>query len=63
MSLLVKTNVVTLARQLGKKKQPAVASIAGDFLPALELKVGKLIEDAIERSRANGRKTAMGKDI
>ncbi|OYT43744.1 MAG: DUF1931 domain-containing protein [Candidatus Aenigmarchaeota archaeon ex4484_56] len=38
-------------------------NMSGDFAEALSTKVEKLIKDAIERAKANGRKTLRGYDL
>ena len=38
-------------------------NIAGDVVPALNVKVEALVKKAIERAKANGRRTLMAKDI
>lgn len=38
-------------------------SISSDFVETLNEKVKKLIEEAIARAEANGRRTIMGKDV
>ncbi|MEM4282453.1 MAG: DUF1931 family protein [Candidatus Woesearchaeota archaeon] len=38
-------------------------NVAGDFADALEKKVEQLIRDAIERAKANNRRTVMSKDL
>ncbi len=63
MKLTVKTNVAAYARKLGSDKGSEVKSVADDFLPALEAKTKKAVEEAVERARANGRKTVMGRDL
>ncbi len=63
MGLLVKTNVAAFVKELGKAKGCAVRNVADDFLPAAEEKAKKLIEEAVERARANNRKTLMGRDL
>jgi len=45
------------------KKRTGELNIAGDFAPTLNNKVEELIRKAIERAKANGRKTVMGRDI
>ena len=62
MGLVVKTNIVALVKKVNESKGSHVNSVADDFLPAVEAKVKKMVEDAVERARANGRKTLMGKD-
>ncbi len=63
MKLTVKTNVAAYARKLGSDKGSRVKSVADDFLPELEAKVRKLVEDAVERAKANNRRTVMGRDL
>ena len=63
MGLVVKTNIVALVKKVNESKGSQVNSVADDFLPAVEAKVKKMVEEAFERARANGRKTLMGKDI
>ena len=62
MGLVVKTNIVALVKKVNESKGSQVNSVADDFLPAVEAKVKKMVEEAVERARANGRKTVMGKD-
>ncbi|MBU1201036.1 MAG: DUF1931 domain-containing protein [Nanoarchaeota archaeon] len=38
-------------------------NVAGDFSDALNEKVKKIILEAIERAKANGRRTLMAKDL
>jgi histone H3/H4 len=38
-------------------------NISGDFADALDHRVRELINQAVERAKANNRKTVMGKDI
>lgn len=38
-------------------------SVSTDFVEMLNEKVKKLIEEAIVRAEANGRRTVMGKDV
>lgn len=63
MGLVVKTNIVALVKKVNESKGSRVNSVADDFLPAVEAKVKKMVEEAVERARANGRKTVMGKDV
>ncbi len=37
--------------------------LGGDFVDALNKKVAELIEDAVRRATANGRKTVQAKDL
>ncbi|MEK6854018.1 MAG: DUF1931 domain-containing protein [Nanoarchaeota archaeon] len=63
MGLAVKTNVTALVKKASSEKGSQVKNVAADFLPALEAKVKKLVEDAIERAKANNRRTVMGRDL
>lgn len=38
-------------------------NVAGELPDALDAKAVQLLKDAIERAKANGRKTVMGKDL
>jgi histone H3/H4 len=38
-------------------------NISGDFADALDKKVRAVIAEAVERAKANNRKTVMGKDV
>ena len=63
MKLTVKTNVAAYIKKLSSEKNSKVNSIADDFLPELDAKVRKLVEDAVERAKANNRRTVMGRDL
>lgn len=39
------------------------ANVSGDFAEALNEKAIELVKLAVERAKANGRKTVMGKDL
>jgi histone H3/H4 len=53
-NLIVKSNIKNFAPD---------NNIAGDFADALGEKVKALIQDAVKRAEANGRKTVMAKDL
>ena len=53
-SLVVRSQIKKLIGEL---------NLAGDFTPTLNAKVEELINKAIERAKANKRKTIMGKDV
>lgn len=63
MKLTVKTNVAAYVKKLSAEKGTQVRSVADDFLPELEAKVKKLIENAVERAHSNSRRTLMGRDL
>ena len=54
MALIVRSRIKDIAGEF---------NVAGDFADALEKKAEQLVKDAIERARANNRRTVMGKDI
>ncbi len=57
---MVKMLVQSKTREYIKSKG---LNTGGDALDALEKKLVKIIDEAIERAKANNRKTLMGKDI
>ena len=63
MKLTVKTNIAAYVRKLSAEKNSQVKNIADDFLPELDAKVKKLVEGAVERAKANNRRTVMGRDL
>lgn len=63
MGLVVKTNVSAAVKEISRRKGFGVKSVSEDFVPQLEEKVRKLVEDAVDRARSNNRKTVMGKDV
>ncbi len=54
MSLVVKAQVKNLTEGY---------NVSSDFMQALDDSVEELIEDALERAEANGRKTVMARDL
>lgn len=61
--LVVKTNVTAAVKEASKKNGYPIKSVAEDFLPALDAKVKKLVEEAVERAQSNNRRTVMGRDL
>ena len=45
------------------KETVGEANVASDFAEALDKKVEQLIKDAVERAKANNRRTVMAKDL
>ena len=58
--LLISKMAIVVKSQI---KEVAKMNISSDFVPALEEKVKKLIEEAVARADANGRRTLMAKDL
>ncbi len=54
MSVIVKSQVKELCGDY---------NVAGDFADALDKKVTALIKEAVERAKANNRRTVMAKDL
>ncbi|MBI2141614.1 DUF1931 domain-containing protein [Candidatus Woesearchaeota archaeon] len=63
MGLVVKTNISAAVKEISRQKGYSINNIADDFLPAINAKVKKVVEEAIERARANNRRTLMGRDL
>jgi histone H3/H4 len=45
------------------KEMVGTYSVSADFTEELNKKVKEMIQDAVKRAEANGRKTVMGRDI
>ncbi len=54
MGLIVRSRIKEIAGEI---------NVAGDFAESLEKKAEQLVRDAIERAKANNRRTIMGRDI
>ena len=63
MSLVVKTQIAAVVKEINKSKSFQVKNVADDFLPAVNAKVREIIEEAVERAQANNRRTLMGRDL
>ena len=63
MGLVIKTQITAVAKQISKAKGCQVNNVADDFLPAVNAKVRKMLEEAVERAHANNRRTLMGRDL
>lgn len=61
MGLIVKSNIKKVVRELDKEN--AVSSVAEEVGTALERKVENLLEEAIKRAKANGRRTLQARDL
>lgn len=61
MSLIVKSNIRKVVKELDKKNE--ISSVADEVGTALEKKVEDLLIDAIERAKANKRKTLQARDL
>ncbi|MBI2581311.1 DUF1931 domain-containing protein [Candidatus Woesearchaeota archaeon] len=63
MGLVVKTNISAAVKEISRQKGCSVNNLSEDFLPAINAKVKKMVEEAVERARANNRRTLMGRDL
>lgn len=61
MALVVKSNIKKVVRELDKEN--AVSSVAEEVGMALERKTEELLANAIERAKANGRRTLQARDL
>ena len=61
MSLIVKNNIRKVVKDLDKEN--SVSSVADEVGTALERKVEEILDNAIKRAKANGRRTLQARDI
>lgn len=61
MALVVKSNIKKVVQELDKEN--GVSSVAEEVGIALEKKVEDILIDAIERAKANSRRTLQARDL
>lgn len=61
MPLIIKSNIRKVVKELDKEN--SVSSVAEEVGPALERKVGDILEQGIKRAKANGRRTLQARDL
>ena len=61
MALIVKNNIRKVVKELDKEN--VVSSVADEVGVALEQKVEEILDNAIKRAKANGRRTIQGRDL
>jgi len=61
MVLIVKNNIRKVVKELDKEN--SVSSVAEEVGTALERKVEEILDNAIKRAKANGRRTLQARDI
>ncbi|HOW37186.1 MAG TPA: NFYB/HAP3 family transcription factor subunit [Candidatus Pacearchaeota archaeon] len=61
MGLIVKNNIRKVVKNLDK--EGAISSVADEVGTALEMKVEELLDAAIKRAKANGRRTIQARDL
>lgn len=61
MALIVKSNIKKVVKELDK--EDAVSSVAEEVGMAMERKAEEMLRDAIERAKANKRRTIQARDL
>ena len=61
MTLIVKSNIKKVVKELDKEN--SVSSVAEEVGPALDRKVEEILENAVKRAKANGRRTLQARDL
>lgn len=61
MALIIKSNIRKVVKELDKEN--SVSSVADEVGPALERKAEELLDAAIKRAKANGRRTLQARDL
>lgn len=61
MALIVKSNIKKVVKELDKEN--AVSSVAEEVGMAMEKKAEEVLSKAIERAKANGRRTLQARDL
>lgn len=61
MALIVKSNIKKVVKELDK--EDAVSSVADEVGMAMERKAEEMLRDAIERAKANKRRTIQARDL
>ena len=63
MHLVVKTQIISAVRKINGKKGYGVKNVDASYLPALNDRVLKLLEESVERAQRNNRRTLMDRDL
>lgn len=61
MGLIIKSNIRKVVKQLDKEGK--IPNVADEVGPAMEKKVEFMLRDAIERAKANQRRTLQARDL
>ncbi len=61
MTLIIKSNIRKVVKELDKEN--AVSSVSEDVGIAMERRVEEILGRAIERAKANGRRTLQARDL
>ncbi len=63
MALINKSRIKEVVKELQKGQEEEVSSVAEEVGLALEKKVENILNDAIERAKANKRRTLQARDL
>lgn len=61
MALVIKSNIKKVVKELDKEN--AVSSVAEEVGTVLDRKVEEILDNAIKRAKANGRRTLQARDL
>ncbi len=61
MGLIIKSNIRPRVKELDKEN--SISSVADEVEIALERKVEEMLDEAIKRAKANGRRTLQARDL
>ena len=61
MGLIIKSNIRKVVKELDKEN--SVSSVADEVGMELERKVEEILDNAIKRAKANGRRTIQARDL
>ena len=61
MGIIIKSNIRKLVKEIDKENE--ISSVADEVGTALERKVEDILINAIERAKANKRRTLQGRDL
>lgn len=61
MGLIIKSNIRPTVKEIDKEN--AISSVADEVETALERKVENILDEAIKRAKANGRRTLQARDL
>jgi len=61
MTLIVKNNIRKVVKELDKEN--SVSSVSDEVGTALERKAEEILDNAIKRAKANGRRTIQARDL
>ena len=61
MTLIIKSNIRKVVKELDKEN--SVSSVANEVGVAMERRVEEMLDAAIKRAKANGRRTLQARDL